>query len=72
MLKWYATDANKEVVRRIEELAKKTDHTMAQIALAWVMAKDPVAAPTVGTTSLKNLEELIGAPVLIYRRAEAD
>lgn len=48
------------VNRRVQELAKRTSHTMAQIALAWVMAKDPVAAPIVGTTSLKNLEDLIG------------
>ncbi|KAG8702429.1 hypothetical protein FRC08_003496 [Ceratobasidium sp. 394] len=31
---------------------------MAQVALAWCMSKDPVSAPIVGTTSLKNLEEL--------------
>ena len=33
---------------------------MAQIAVAWSIAKDGVTAPIVGTTSLKNLEELIG------------
>lgn len=32
---------------------------MAQIATAWSLAK--VTAPIVGTTSLKNLEELAGA-----------
>ena len=34
---------------------------MAQVALAWVMAKPGVTAPIVGTTSLKNLEELISS-----------
>lgn len=58
------TEGNKEIVRRVEELAKKKGYTMAQIACAWVMAKDPVAAPIVGTTSLKNLQELIGKAVL--------
>ena len=33
---------------------------MAQLALAWVMAKDGVTAPVIGTTSLENLYELIG------------
>lgn len=56
----YDSEGNKMVNRRVQELAKRTSHTMAQIALAWVMAKDPVAAPIVGTTSLKNLEDLIG------------
>lgn len=34
---------------------------MAQIACAWSMAKEGVTAPIVGTTSLKNLEDLLGA-----------
>ena len=54
------TDGNKEVVKRVEELAKKKGYSMAQIACAWVLAKDPVAAPIVGTTNLKNLQELVG------------
>ena len=54
------TEGNKEIVRRVEEIAKKKGHSMAQIACAWAMAKDPVAAPIVGTTSLKNLQDLIG------------
>ena len=34
---------------------------MAQISMAWVMAKPGVSAPIIGTTSLKNLEDLLGA-----------
>ena len=33
---------------------------MAQISLAWCMAKDGVSAPIIGTTSLENLEDLLG------------
>jgi aryl-alcohol dehydrogenase-like predicted oxidoreductase len=33
---------------------------MAQVAVAWSMGTDGVTAPIVGTTSTKNLEELIG------------
>lgn len=47
-------------MRRDDELVKRLGHTMAQVALAWVMVKDPVSAPIVGATSLKDLEELIG------------
>lgn len=43
---------------RVEEIAKKHNVTMAQIATAWSLTK--VTAPIVGTTSLKNLEELAG------------
>lgn len=54
------TEGNKEIVRRVEEVAKKRGISMAQVACAWVLTKDPVAAPVVGSTSLKNLEELVG------------
>lgn len=33
---------------------------MAQVALAWVLQKDGVSAPIVGSTSLENLKDLIG------------
>ena len=33
---------------------------MAQIAIAWVLSKDGVTAPIVGTTNLNNLKDIIG------------
>lgn len=40
---WYGqTDGNKEVAKRVEELAKKRNLKMAQIATAWSMQKDGV------------------------------
>ncbi|KAL4268719.1 NADP-dependent oxidoreductase domain superfamily protein [Pleurotus pulmonarius] len=48
-----------EIVKRVEEIAKKKGVSMAQISVAWSLAKDGVSAPIVGTTSLKNLEEMI-------------
>jgi diketogulonate reductase-like aldo/keto reductase len=41
------------------EVATKKGATMAQIALAWSMAQDLITAPIVGTTSLKNLQDLL-------------
>jgi aryl-alcohol dehydrogenase-like predicted oxidoreductase len=38
---------------------------MAQVALAWLMSKDGVSAPIVGTTSLDNLKDLLGSATLI-------
>lgn len=34
---------------------------MAQISLAWLLAKPGVTAPIIGTTSVEKLEDLIGA-----------
>ncbi|KAH9975618.1 NADP-dependent oxidoreductase domain-containing protein [Russula compacta] len=53
--------SNQEVVRRVEELAKKHGVSMAQIALAWTLTKEVVTAPIIGTTSLDQLKDLIDA-----------
>ncbi|TBU37459.1 Aldo/keto reductase [Dichomitus squalens] len=46
---------------RIEELAERKGVSMAQISLAWCLAKEGVTAPIIGTTSLSNLEDILGA-----------
>jgi len=50
-----------EIVKKVEELSKKYQVSMAQISLAWVLSKDVVTAPIIGTTSMDNLRELIDA-----------
>jgi predicted oxidoreductase len=47
------------LVSRVEEIAKKKGVSMSQIALAWLMTKDPVAAPIVGTTKMEHLTDMI-------------
>ena len=44
----------------VEEVAQKKGISMAQVALAWMLAKPGVTAPIVGTTSLHNLKDSIG------------
>ena len=34
---------------------------MAQVAVAWMLSKEGVSAPIVGSTNLKNLEDILGA-----------
>lgn len=45
----------------VEQIAKARGVSMAQIAIAWVLSKPGVTAPIVGTTSLDNLKDIIGA-----------
>ncbi|KAJ7665040.1 Aldo/keto reductase [Mycena polygramma] len=52
---------NTAVAERVEELAKKHKATMAQISIAWVMSKDAVSAPIVGSSSIEKLKDIIGA-----------
>ncbi|QRV72604.1 aldo/keto reductase family protein [Ceratobasidium sp. AG-Ba] len=60
---WHSqsNEAKSEIVRRVEAIANSRGVSMAQVALAWCMSRDPVTAPVVGTTSLANLEDLVGA-----------
>ncbi|KAJ7744204.1 NADP-dependent oxidoreductase domain-containing protein [Mycena metata] len=55
------SDASKTIVSRVEEIAKKHGISMAQTAVAWILSKEGVSAPIVGTTSLANLADIIGA-----------
>ncbi|CAG7849426.1 Putative aryl-alcohol dehydrogenase C977.14c [Serendipita indica DSM 11827] len=52
---------NMVIVDRVEEIANKRSITMTQLSLAWLLTKDPVAAPIVGTTNLSHLEDMIKA-----------
>ncbi|KAF7328234.1 Aldo-ket-red domain-containing protein [Mycena venus] len=56
-----SSSAGKEIVNRVEEIAKKRGISMAQVAVAWVLSMDGVSAPIVGTTSLANLADIVGA-----------
>jgi aryl-alcohol dehydrogenase-like predicted oxidoreductase len=52
---------NLELVKRIEELAKKKNCTASQLALAWVLAKGDFIFPIPGTKRIPFLEENAGA-----------
>jgi aryl-alcohol dehydrogenase-like predicted oxidoreductase len=46
---------------RLEPVAKRHDATVAQVALAWLLAASPVLLPIPGTGSLAHLEENLAA-----------
>ena len=56
-----ARKANQAFVDFVREIAAKKKVTAAQIALAWLLAKQPWIVPIPGTTKLHRLEENIGA-----------
>lgn len=55
------TDVDSQIIQRVEEIANSKGVSMAQVSLAWMLSKDVISAPIVGTTSLKNLEDIAGA-----------
>ena len=56
-----AMKANQTLVDLLVAIANKKHATVAQIALAWVMAQKPWIIPIPGTTKLERLDENIGA-----------
>jgi aryl-alcohol dehydrogenase-like predicted oxidoreductase len=59
----YATteEADHKVVDRLEEVAKQRGISMAQLALAWMLAKPYVTSPIIGATKPGHLEDAIAA-----------
>jgi aryl-alcohol dehydrogenase-like predicted oxidoreductase len=56
-----ARKANKALVDVLDTIAARKKATSAQIALAWLLAREPWIVPIPGTTKLHRLEENMGA-----------
>lgn len=67
-------ERNKEsdygIVMRVKELAERHNANMAQIALAWMHAKEIVAAPVIGATKMKHLEDAAASVDLSLNKEE--
>jgi 1-deoxyxylulose-5-phosphate synthase len=54
-------DADRKVVERVAEVAAERGIPRAQVALAWVLQKQPVTAPIIGATKPYHLEDAVAA-----------
>ncbi len=50
-----------EIIARVEAIATERDATMAEVALAWVYAKDAICCPIIGASTLSQLENNVNA-----------
>ena len=57
-------DADKLVVDRVTELAKKYGVPRAHISLAWLLQKEAVVAPIIGATKIPHLESAVDSLAL--------
>ena len=57
----YLQGGGEEINERVEELAAEYGISMAQVALAWLLDKERVDAPIVGTSSIEHLEDAVEA-----------
>jgi aryl-alcohol dehydrogenase-like predicted oxidoreductase len=53
--------ADNAVIAAVESVAGRRGVPMAQVALAWVLAKPGISAPIIGASKLHHLDEAIGA-----------
>jgi aryl-alcohol dehydrogenase-like predicted oxidoreductase len=58
---YFPIGGNNSDLSSLEEVAKKHEVTVHQIALAWLLNKSPVMLPIPGTSSVKHLEENVAA-----------
>ena len=56
-----SADMDRQIVERVAETAEKHGVSRTQIALAWLLQKEPVTAPIIGATKIAHLEEAVGA-----------
>ena len=63
---------NRALVRRLEAIAEEKGCTLAQLALAWLMAQGPDVIPIPGTKRIARLEENLGALDVRLTASETD
>jgi aryl-alcohol dehydrogenase-like predicted oxidoreductase len=64
-------DANLALVERIRAIAAEMHVSVAQLAIAWVMAQGPDIVPLVGARSRVRLEEALGALAVTLSAGDA-
>jgi aryl-alcohol dehydrogenase-like predicted oxidoreductase len=57
----YMTDHNFAVVNKIEEIGKAHDASVAQVAIAWLLANPVITAPIIGANTVAQLTDTMGA-----------
>jgi len=56
-----AADADRRVVERVAEVAAQRGVPRAQVALAWVLQKEPITSPIIGATKPQHLDDAVAA-----------
>ena len=56
--------ANREIIDEVGSIADELGTSRAQVALAWILQRQGVTAPLVGTTKLSHLEDAVAAEQL--------
>jgi len=66
----YQSEAGRTIIARATAIAEAHGATPAQVALAWLLHKDGLVAPVVGTTRLEQIDAAAGSVDLALSPAE--
>jgi aryl-alcohol dehydrogenase-like predicted oxidoreductase len=67
-----AMEHNLALVDEVKEIATSNEATPAQVALAWLLCREPWIVPIPGTTKLHRLQENLAAADLILTSDEVE
>ena len=68
----YGDVLDREICNQVEAIAKSRGTSMAEIALAWVCAKDDICCPIIGASSASQVEKNVAALDLELTEDEID
>jgi aryl-alcohol dehydrogenase (NADP+) len=63
-------EANAAINAAVEKVAKARGISMVQVALAWVLQKQPVVAPIIGATKLNHISDAVAAIDIVLTAEE--
>jgi aryl-alcohol dehydrogenase-like predicted oxidoreductase len=66
----YMTDRNLALIEQLEAMAAARGATIAQVAIAWLLADPIVVAPILGANSVDQLQELLPAVDIVLSPEE--
>lgn len=69
LFRTHELQADKTIVARVEEIAKAKGVTMAQVSVAWLMAKG--SAPIMGLLTKEHIDQAVAATALVLTEEEA-
>jgi aryl-alcohol dehydrogenase-like predicted oxidoreductase len=64
----HSLERSLDVADVVAEIATRTGHSSAQIAIAWTLLNPAIAAPMLGARTLKQLEDNLGALQSVVER----
>jgi len=61
MAQWYTDEAEQPIIDAVSNIARARGTSAAQVALAWLLSRQPVSAPIIGASKPKHIDDAAAA-----------